>query len=138
MPRRRYKSEEIFAKLRLVDVLVSQSQNMADAIRQIGVSEVTFYRWRQEFGGLKSDQVKQLKDLELADCGTQSKLRQQTFETANHRALSAARELGRRTSNCAYHGFPTPGCGHRASLDSLLLISISIESAKHSANLPFP
>ena len=36
-----------------------------DAIRQIGVSEVTFYRWRQEFGGLKSDQVKRLKNLEL-------------------------------------------------------------------------
>ena len=54
MPRRRFKPEEIVAKLRQVDVLVSQGQNMADAIRQIGVSEVTFYRWRQEFGGLKS------------------------------------------------------------------------------------
>jgi putative transposase len=39
--------------MRAVDVLVSQGQNMADAICQIGVSEVTFYRWRQEFGGLK-------------------------------------------------------------------------------------
>ena len=38
---------------------------MVDAIRQIGVSEVTYYRWRQEFGGLKSEQVKRLKDLEL-------------------------------------------------------------------------
>ena len=65
MPRRRFKPEEIVAKLRQVDVLVSQGQNMADAIRQIGVSEVTFYRWRQEFGGLKSDQVKRLRDLEL-------------------------------------------------------------------------
>lgn len=64
MRRRRYKAEEIVAKLRQVDVLVSQGQNMADAIRQIGVSEVTFYRWRQEFGGLKSDQVKRLKELE--------------------------------------------------------------------------
>jgi putative transposase len=36
-----------------------------DAIRQIGVSEVTYYRWRQEFGGLKTEQVKRLKDLEL-------------------------------------------------------------------------
>ena len=65
MPRRRFKPEEIVAKLRQVDVLVSQGQNMAEAIRQIGVSEVTFYRWRQEFGGLKSDQVQRLKDLEL-------------------------------------------------------------------------
>jgi putative transposase len=46
-----YKPEEIVAKLRQVDVLVSQGQNMADAIRQIGVSKVTYYRWRQEFGG---------------------------------------------------------------------------------------
>ena len=42
-----------------------QGQDMADAIRQIGVSEVTYYRWRQEFGGLKVEQVKRLKDLEL-------------------------------------------------------------------------
>jgi putative transposase len=65
MPKRRYKPEEIVAKLRQVDVLMSQGQSMADAIRQIGVSEVTFYRWRQEFGGLKTEQVKRLKDLEL-------------------------------------------------------------------------
>jgi putative transposase len=38
---------------------------MMDANRQIGVSEVTYYRWRQEFGGLKTEQVKRLKDLEL-------------------------------------------------------------------------
>ena len=65
MPRKRYKPEEIVAKLRQVDVLVSQGTSMADAIRQIGVSEVTFYRWRQEYGGLKADQVKRLKELEL-------------------------------------------------------------------------
>jgi putative transposase len=65
MPRKRYKPEEIIAKLRQVDVVVSQGATMADAIRQIGVSEVTFYRWRQEFGGLKADQVKRLKELEL-------------------------------------------------------------------------
>jgi transposase-like protein len=64
MPRKRYKPEEIVAKLRQVDVLTSQGHSVADAIRSIGVSEVTYYRWRQEFGGLKSDQVKRLKDLE--------------------------------------------------------------------------
>src|SRR6516225_4326155 len=65
MARKRYKAEEIVAKLRQVDVLTSQGQSMADAIRQIGVSEVTYYRWRQEFGGLKIEQVKRLKELEL-------------------------------------------------------------------------
>ena len=64
MPRKQHKPEEIVAKLRQVDVLVSQGQNIADAIRQIGVSEVTYYRWRQEFGGLKTEQVKRLKELE--------------------------------------------------------------------------
>src|SRR4051812_31190345 len=57
MPKKRYTPEEIVAKLRQVDVLVSQGQNIADAIRQIGVSEVTYYRWRQEYGGLKADQA---------------------------------------------------------------------------------
>ena len=64
MPRKSYKPEEIVAKLRKVDVLTSQGQSVSEAIRSIGVSEVTYYRWRQEFGGLKSDQVKRLKDLE--------------------------------------------------------------------------
>ena len=64
MPRKKYTPEEIVVKLRQVGVLVSQGQNIADAIRQIGVSEVTYYRWRQEYGGLKSEQVKRLKELE--------------------------------------------------------------------------
>ncbi|MCX8504429.1 MAG: IS3 family transposase [Beijerinckiaceae bacterium] len=64
MPRKRHKPEEIVAKLRQVDVLASQGQSIADAVRTIGVTEVTYYRWRQEYGGLKSDQVCKLKDLE--------------------------------------------------------------------------
>jgi hypothetical protein len=63
-PKKRHKPEEIVAKLRQVDVMVSQGQSVADAVRAIGVTEVTYYRWRSEFGGLKSDQVKRLKDLE--------------------------------------------------------------------------
>jgi len=47
MPKKGHKPEEIVAKLRQVDVLVSQGQQIADAIRQIGVSEVTYYRWRR-------------------------------------------------------------------------------------------
>ncbi len=65
MPRKRYKPEEIVRKLRQVDVLVSQGSSVADAIRQISVSEVTYYRWRQEIGGMKIEQVKRLKDLEV-------------------------------------------------------------------------
>ena len=64
MPRKRHKPEEIVGKLRQVDVLASQGQSIADAVRAIGLTEVTYYRWRQEYGGLKSDQVRKLKDLE--------------------------------------------------------------------------
>ena len=64
MPRKPHKPEEIVAKLRQVDVPASQGKSVADAIRAIGVTEVTYYRWRQEYGGLRSDQVKRMKDLE--------------------------------------------------------------------------
>ena len=64
MSRKRHKAEEIVSKLRQVDVLTAQGTAVADAVRLIGVTEVTYYRWRREFGGLKSDQVKRLKDLE--------------------------------------------------------------------------
>ena len=56
--------EEIVAKLRQVEVLVGQGKTVADAVRAIGVTEPTYYRWRTEFGGLKLDQVKRLKELE--------------------------------------------------------------------------
>ena len=65
MPRKKHTPEEIVAKLRQVDVLVSQGAPAADAVRQIGLTEVTYYRWRQEYGGLKLDQVKRLWELEL-------------------------------------------------------------------------
>jgi transposase len=64
MARKRHKPEEIVVKLRQVDVLVAQGKPVADAIRSIGVTEVTYYRWKQEYGGLKTDQVKRLKELE--------------------------------------------------------------------------
>jgi transposase-like protein len=64
MPRKRHKPEEIVAKLRQVDVLAAQGRAVADAVRSIGVTEVTYYRWRQEYGGLKTGQIKRLRELE--------------------------------------------------------------------------
>jgi putative transposase len=65
MGKNRHTAEEIVSKLRQVDVLTAQGRTVAEAIRQIGVTEVTYYRWRNEYGGLKSDQVKRLKELEV-------------------------------------------------------------------------
>ena len=64
MPKKRHKAEEIVAKLRQVEVLTAQGKPVAEAIRSIGVTEATYYRWRNEYGGLKGDQVKRLKELE--------------------------------------------------------------------------
>ena len=64
MAGKRLTSEEIVARLRQVEVLNSQGKTVAEAVRAIGVTEVTYYRWRKEYGGLKGDQVKRLKELE--------------------------------------------------------------------------
>ena len=69
MARKTYKPEEIVAKLRQVDVLVSQGRPVAEAVRSIGVTPFTYYRWRREYGGLKTDQVKRLKELERRTSG---------------------------------------------------------------------
>ena len=64
MARKRCKPEEIVARLRQVEVLQGQGSTVVDAIRQIGVTEVTYYRWRREYGGMKTDQLRRLKELE--------------------------------------------------------------------------
>jgi len=64
MPQKKHKPEEIVAKLRQVDVFLSQGRSVGEAVRSIGVTQFTYYRWRNEYGGLKGDQVKRLKELE--------------------------------------------------------------------------
>ena len=64
MARKRHMAQEIVAKLRQVDVLKAQGRQVADAVPKIGVTEITYYRWRNDYGGLKGDQVKRLKELE--------------------------------------------------------------------------
>ena len=64
MAKKRYKPEEIVIKLRQVEVLQSQGMVVSDAIRQIGVSEVTYYRWRKEYLGMAIHQLKRLKEVE--------------------------------------------------------------------------
>ncbi|NQZ47416.1 MAG: transposase, partial [Erythrobacter sp.] len=64
MARKRHKTEEIIRKLREADVLIGQGQTVANVIRHLGVSDVTYYRWRKEYGGLKVDQAKRFKEIE--------------------------------------------------------------------------
>lgn len=64
MGRQKYSAEQIIAKLHEAEVLQSQGKTVAEAVRQIGISDMTYYKWRKEYGGLRVDQVKRLKELE--------------------------------------------------------------------------
>lgn len=64
MANKRAKPEEIVSKLRQVEVLVGQGMPRADAIRQISVTEQTYYRWRKKYGGMGTEQLKELKKLQ--------------------------------------------------------------------------
>lgn len=64
MSGRRYAPEEVIRKLREADVLLGQGQTVGEVIRQLGVNKITYYRWRKEYGGMKVEQAKRLKDLE--------------------------------------------------------------------------
>ena len=64
MPQKRYRPEEIIAKLRQADVLLGEGKKLPEVIKALGIHEVTYYRWRKEYGGLQVSQAKRLKDLE--------------------------------------------------------------------------
>ena len=64
MATKRHKPEEIVSKLRQVEVLVGQGMPRIDAIRQVRVTEQTYYRWRKQYGGMGTDQLKELKRLQ--------------------------------------------------------------------------
>ena len=64
MSRKRYSAEEIVNKLRQADVLIAQGRTISQVCKEIGVADQTYYRWRKEYGGMRVDQAKRLKDLE--------------------------------------------------------------------------
>ena len=64
MRKKRYRPEEIISKLREADILLGQGHTVAQVIKSIEVSDVTYYRWRKEYGGMNTSQAKKLKELE--------------------------------------------------------------------------
>ncbi|KPH62602.1 transposase [Novosphingobium sp. ST904] len=61
---RKHKPEEIIGKLREAEIVLAQGGTVVDACRRIGVTEQSYYRWRKEYGGLKMDQARRMKELE--------------------------------------------------------------------------
>ena len=64
MGAKRYRPEEIISKLREAEVLLAEGVRVGEVVRRLGVTQVTYYRWRKEYGGMKVDQAKRLKELE--------------------------------------------------------------------------
>ena len=64
MPRKRFTAEQIISKLREAEVMLAQDRNIAQVCKKIGVTDQTYYRWRKEYGGIRTDQARRLKELE--------------------------------------------------------------------------
>jgi len=82
MSRKRHTAEQIIGKLREAEVLLGQGRTTPEACRQIGISEQTYYRWRKEYGGLRLDQAKRLKELERENARLKKLVAEQALDNA--------------------------------------------------------
>jgi putative transposase len=86
--RKRFSAEEIIGKLREAEVVLAQGQSVGQVVRKLGVSEQTYYRWRREYGGMKVDQAKRLKELERENSQLKKIVADQALDNAMLRELS--------------------------------------------------
>jgi putative transposase len=86
--RKRFSAEEIIGKLRESEVVLAQGQSVGQVARKLGVSEQTYYRWRREYGGMKVDQAKRLKELERENSQLKKIVADQALDNAMLRELS--------------------------------------------------
>jgi len=82
MPKKRHSAEQIIHRLREAEVALSQGQTVGAVCKQIGVTQQTYYRWRKEYGGLKVDQAKRLKELEKENVRLKKLVADQALDNA--------------------------------------------------------
>jgi len=82
MPRKRYTSEQIIVHLREAEVELAKGQSTAEVCRKLGITEQTYYRWRKEYGSLRVDQVRRLKDLERENARLKKLVADQALDLA--------------------------------------------------------
>ncbi len=111
MGRRRYTPEQIIGKLREAEVLLGKGQTIGQACRKLGVTDQTYYRWRKEYGGMRVDQVRRLKELEkensqlknlVADLSLDNQILKETVEGR----LLGPDEAAARCGKCSTEGCP--------------------------------
>ena len=89
MARKRYAAEEIIGKLREAEVVLAQGESVAQVARRLGVAEPTYYRWRREYGRLRVDQAKRLKELERENSRLKRLVADQALDNAMLRDVAA-------------------------------------------------
>ena len=82
MPRKRYTPEQIINSLREAEVLLSKGSTAAEAARHLGIAEQTYYRWRKEYGGMRINQAKRLKELEKENARLKRLVADQALDNA--------------------------------------------------------
>jgi transposase-like protein len=82
MSRKRHTAEQIIRKLREAEVELAKGLTTAEVVRKLGITEQTYYRWRKEYGGLRLDQAKRLKELERENARLKKILAEQTLDNA--------------------------------------------------------
>ena len=82
MPSKRHTAEQIIRKLREAEVELAKGRTTGEVVRQLGITEQTYYRWRKEYGGLRLDQAKRLKELEKENLRLKKLLAEQTLDNA--------------------------------------------------------
>jgi transposase-like protein len=89
MPRKRHTSEQIIRKLREAEVELAKGLTTGDVVRKLGITEQTYYRWRKEYGGLRMDQAKRLKELEKENSRLKKLLAEQALDNAILKEVSS-------------------------------------------------
>ncbi len=82
MARKRHTAEQIIAKLREAELALAKDQPLVDVVRKLEISEQTYYRWRKEYGGLRLDQAKRLKELEKENARLKRLVADQALDNA--------------------------------------------------------
>ncbi len=91
MGRKRHTAEEIIGKLRTAEIELAKGLSMAEVVRKLGITEQTYYRWRKEYGGLRLDQAKRLKELEKENTRLKRLVADQALDNAILKEVSSGK-----------------------------------------------
>ena len=91
MGRKRHTAEEIIGKLRTAEIELAKGHGTAEVVRKLGITEQTYYRWRKEYGGLRLDQAKRLKELEKENTRLKKLVADQALDNAILKEVSSGK-----------------------------------------------